>query len=831
MNHCLVLFLGSQKVGVYKVISLYPQITLPTRFTRTNGTLIDNFFCILNKTILESKTGILTNKLSDHQPYFMSLKITQKNEPLPKYIKINIVNTEAMHNVRHEIKSEEIYNKFNKKPTADPNSNFTTLCNEILRSKNKHMPSKWVKFNKYKHKKSSWITQGLLKSIKFRDNLYKRLKLTNPNSTNYNTININLKTYNGILKRSIRTAKHTYFELCFNRFKNDIRNTWKTINDILSKTKLQTKSKTVIVENGVTHKDKEIIANKFNHFFTNIAQTLAREIKYDGNKNYKYYLNKRIDTVFTFQNIDEETVRKTIQNLPSKNSCGLDGISSKLIKIIEPAIIKPLTLLINQVFNTGIFPDELKIAKVIPLFKKDDPTLLKNYRPISLLSTIAKVMEKIIFTQLSSYFNEHKLIFDNQYGFRPKHSTEYAALELVDRIITQMDKKETPINIFLDLSKAFDTIDHTILLAKLRYYGIHDTALLLLKSYLNNRKQYVEFEDTKSEILPITVGVPQGSILGPLLFIIYINDFSQASSVFKFIMYADDTTLFSNLKSFGNNIQTREYLINAELSNVREWLDINKLSLNKSKSKYMIFHVPNKDIQYLTLKIDNVIIEKVDEFSFLGLTMDTNLNWKRHSEKICNKCAKMIGILNRLKYVLPHGIKIMLYNSLILPHINYCIMAWGYKGSRLLKIQKKAARIITLSGYSTHSEPLFKQLNMLKIADQLRLQELKFYFKYIHKNLPAYLLDWEFISNANIHIHDTRTSSKIHTARSNHEFAKKCLKYNLPHIINDTPEIVVEKIYTHSLRGFTTYAKQFLIQKYTDTCAIPNCYSCNQYHH
>ena len=202
----------------------------------------------------------------------------------------------------------------------------------------------------------------------------------------------------------------------------------------------------------------------------------------------------------------------------------------------------------------------------------------------------------------------------------------------------------------------------------------------------------------------------------------------------------------------------------------------------------MIFHVPNKDIQYLTLKIDNVIIEKVDEFSFLGLTVDTNLNWKRHSEKICNKCTKMIGILNRLKYVLPLGIKIMLYNSLILPHIS--------------------------------SEPLFKQLNMLKIADQLRLQELKFYFKYIHKNLPAYLLDWEFISNVNIHFHDTRTSSKIHTVRAKHEFAKKCLKYNLSHIINDTPAIVVEKIHTHSLRGFATYAKQFLIQKYTDTCAI-----------
>ena len=151
--------------------------------------------------------------------------------------------------------------------------------------------------------------------------------------------------------------------------------------------------------------------------------------------------------------------------------------------------------------NTGIFPDELKIAKVIPLFKKYDPKLLKHYRPISLLPTISKVIEKIIFTQLSTYFNENKLIFDNQYGFRPKHSTEYAALELVDRIITDMDKKEVPINIFLDLSKAFDTIDHTILLAKLRYYGIHDTALLLLKSYLNSRKQDVEFEDTMSDTL------------------------------------------------------------------------------------------------------------------------------------------------------------------------------------------------------------------------------------------------------------------------------------------------------------------------------------------
>ena len=284
-----------------------------------------------------------------------------------------------------------------------------------------------------------------------------------------------------------------------------------------------------------------------------------------------------------------------------------------------------------------------------------------------------------------------------------------------------MDKNDIPINTFLDLSKAFDTIDHTILLNKLRYYGIDDAGIPLLKKYLSNRKQYVEIEEIKSEILPIAVDVPQGSILGPLIFIIYINDFSQPSSIFKFIMYADDTTLFSTLTSFRDITQdnTIEYLINAELSKVVEWLNINKVSLNKAKSKYMIFHVPSKGIHSLTLKIDNTTIEKVDEFNFLGLNLDSNLNWKQHTEEISNKCAKMIGILNRLKYILLLEIFI-LYNSLILSHINYCIMAWGYKGNRLIKILKKAVRIITLSGYNSHTEPLFKQLNLLKIEDQLK---------------------------------------------------------------------------------------------------------------
>ena len=553
-----------------------------------------------------------------------------------------------------------------------PNLNYNIMHEEIMRAKNKYMPIKTMKFNKYKHKNSTWITQGLLKSIRYRDTLYKQLKMSDPNSPDYETTNTILKTYNSILKRNIRAAKQIYFESRFNRFKNDIRNTWKTINEILSKNKEKKTSSTIFKENGTSITDKTDIAKKFNNYFTNIGQSIAESIQYKGNKNYDYYLNTQVKSVLKFKNVNEETVRKTINDLPTKNSSGFDGISSKLLKIIEPAIIKSLTLVINQVINTGIFPDKLKIAKVIPIFKNDDSTLFKNYRPISLLPTISKVLEKIIHNQLSAYFIDSKLFFDNQYGFRPNHSTEYASLELVDIIITQMDRNHLPISIFLDLSKAFDTIDHSILLNKLRHYGLDGKTLLLFKSYLNNRKQLTEFDDTTSETSLIKVGVQQGSILGPLLFTIYINDFSQASEMFNFIIYADDTTLFSTIETFRNSVQNKstESVINEELLKIVEWLNINKLSQNKSKSKYMTFQMPNKTTLTLSLKINNIDIEKVGEFNYLGLTIDTNLNWKKHTEKISNKCSKTIGILNRLKHVLPLEIKIMLYNALILPHIN-----------------------------------------------------------------------------------------------------------------------------------------------------------------
>ena len=331
----------------------------------------------------------------------------------------------------------------------------------------------------------------------------------------------------------------------------------------------------------------------------------------------------------------------------------------------------------------------MKIAKVTPIYKKDDKKFIKNYRPISVLPVISKVFETVICDQLCEYFSSKNLLCSQQYGFRKNSSTELAALEVIDRLLTQLDGQLIPINFYLDLSKAFDSLNHNILLNKLSYYGVTHMANTLLRSYLSNRKQYVMVGDVRSSTQPITSGVPQGSVIGPFLFNVLINDIIKSSDKFNFILYADDTTLNSTLDVFGDTVNEIQLAIMMDLQKISKWLDLNKLCLNITKSKFMLFHMPQRITPQLHLNIKGSPIENVNEFNFLGLTLDCNLNFKPHTKIIAAKISRVIGVLHKLKYIFPAYLLCMIYNSLILPHLNYSLLAWGIQCPNIELLQKK----------------------------------------------------------------------------------------------------------------------------------------------
>ena len=216
----------------------------------------------------------------------------------------------------------------------------------------------------------------------------------------------------------------------------------------------------------------------------------------------------------------------------------------------------------------------------------------------------------------------------------------------------------------------------------------------------------------------------------------------------------------------------------------------------------------------------------MSEFNFLGIILNENLKWKTHTDSIANKISKCVGILNKLKHFLPLKTKVLIYSSLILSHLNYGILAWGYQCDRVIKLQKRAVRILSLSKYNAHTEPIFKNLKLLKVTDILKLQELKFYYKFRHSRLPQYLMNLPLHPNITIHDHATRIQNDIHQPLASHAYAKKCLRYDLPVVINNTPKIIIEKIDTHSLAGFAGYIKQYILQSYHESCSIDNCYIC-----
>ena len=802
--------------------SFLPTITLPTRLSN-NSSLIDNIF--VNKHERLNFAGILNNEISDHQVIAVNMNLTLPPQKI-NYITVFSNSDQSKINFKNDFESKSVYDRLNHELGANPDENYSILETTISDSMNAHLEKKIVKFNRRKHKKDPWITYGILNSVNHKNRLYKRLMKINRDTPLFMTKKQEFNAYKNSLRKIINLAKNYYFSTQFQKNKGDGKKTWETLDNVLHR-KTSKSSPDAIQINDKLSTDKTEMADSFNTYFSTICAT--SEIDNPNNvPSHEVYLNNPTEAEFNFEHIDNVTVLHYINKLKPSHSCGHDNISSNVLKIIAMEVSPCLTLIINQVLSTGQFPKNLKTAKVIPIHKTGEKSLMKNYRPISILPVVSKIIENVMHTQLTDYFTMNKLFTSQQYGYRENRSTELAALELMDRNLDNMNRNLTPVNVYIDLSKAFDCLDHNILLSKLKFYGLNDNAIKLLKNYLSDRNQYVQLGNTKSQLHGISRGIPQGSVMGPLLFNIVINDLNAATKKFDLIMYADDTTLISTLETFGNTNRPTEIEnnISDEISKITTWLHSNKLKLNASKSKFMIFFKHPRIIPKLNIWANGNQIDEVQEFNFLGITIDQNITWTPHIRKISIKISRVIGVLRKLKHIFPQHILRLIYNSLIHPHLIYGLNLWGFKHKRITILQKKAIRILAFRPYISHSTSAFKELKIPMLKDLYTIQLYKIYYKNIHNILPVYFQ--RFLPNYNngsAHDHNLRHQA-LRLPMTRKEYYVQSTKYQLFKLIRETPQLDLDRCLTSSLVQFVAYFKYKIIEAYNAVCNIRNCYVC-----
>ena len=404
-------------------------------------------------------------------------------------------------------------------------------------------------------------------------------------------------------------------------------------------------------------------------------------------------------------------------------------------------------------------------------------------------------------------------MFENQFGFRPNHSTDMAIIKLVDKIVQATNANQTTAGVFLDLSKAFDTISHNILLSKMEHYGIRGVALDWFKNYLTNRSQFVEYNGHISKIKTINTGMPQGSILGPLGFIIYVNDIPNSVPDLSFILFADDTSAFTSHQ----NINTLNNIINSGISKLSLWFMANKLSLNPTKTNVMLFGTRNKISNINTnfeLSLNGQVINRVDAFKFLGVTVDQNLTWNQHINNLSKKCSSSIGILYKIKRYLPETALITLYNTLVTSHITYGITAWSSANvtnkTKLHILQKRELKAISNSEFRCPSNPLFIKFNQLKVFDLCNLYVGSFMYKYCNNLLPC-TFDNIFTSNQDNHNYNTRNASNFQFPKNRLEFGNKSICYQGVKTWNDIPYHIKN---ANSLNSFKCSFKDNTLHNY-----------------
>ena len=711
-----------------------PCITLPTRIRDHSKTLIDHIFVKNPLKLIQNKcsSGNLIFNISDHLPNFMILNINApsiKDRPYTriftektiKTFKDNLGNEDPLLTENDDIETNSAYDIFS--------SNYINLFN-------KYFP--YVKQSIKSFKDKPYITAGIKVSIRHKNKLYHKY-LLDPNEVNEAI----WKKFRNKTNQIIARSRENYYSKILMAQNNSTRNLWKTFGKILNKNKQKHNSISSLNIKNENITNKKLIAESLNSYFTEIGEKLANNFS-GSDQNFNKYLGLPAEQSILFYKISQSEIQTTISSLKSSFSSGPDEIHSKFIIISAQILVPALEKNFNLSLKSGIYPKKLKIPRVIPIHKKGDSTDLCNYRPISVLNTINKIFEKILHARLIKYINDFNILYKYQFGFREGHSTELALIEIVDNIRYSLDSGKITCGIYLDLTKAFDTVNHKILLGKLDHYGVRGKALELLQSYLEDRVQYTSVGNFKSGVKSIRCGVPQGSVLGPLLFILFINDLPNSCPLGNVRIFADDTNIFFHCNNIEELITTSKNI----MINLNAWFNDNKLSLNIDKTSFIIFRPKRKRFPNLPDHIEylNFKIKRSSSIKFLGLLLDEHLTWDLQINEICNKLKSMFHVFYSIRNYLSKVCIKTIYFTLIYSRIKYGLAVYGQAGvtkvNKIQTLQNKLLKVLTNKKFRYSTNKLHDDLGILKVTDIANQEISTFVYKYFNNSLPTVFNDY-----------------------------------------------------------------------------------------
>ena len=820
--------LDVRKNGLIEVFAergLGSLIDIPTRIFKKSATCIDHIYT----DIKSSASFVIENDISDHFTVSLTLNSkATKNKSLPETYDAPLHDERSLDYLKQYFraygKSTEWKEILNCK-TPEAFDLFEKVLREAIL-----ICCPTVTKNRSKIPINPWFTPELIELRAEKEKLHRkaRTKRTDESWEAYRETN---KWYN----KECRKAKNEYYAEQINMAKDNGKKLWEITNEVTGRPTKKSKSGAVGPIEGCSN-DVET-ATKINTFFATVAAKLKDQIK-KSKKSYKHYLPPRdeddANDVLELRSVSCEKVDKIIDNMKSKTSFSHDTMSNKQLKHIKDEILVPLTHLINVSIKCSFIPKSWKTAKMVPIFKSGDRSQPTNYRPISLLPTMSKVLERAVSNQVYGYFERTKKLYNLQFGYRQGYSTEGLLLKILDYVAKRRSDNKHVLNVYIDLRKAFDTVPYDILFEKLSYYGLSKSTVDWFRSYLSERRMYTKVADSESGMEDILCGVPQGSILGPLLFLIFINDLPHSTKLLT-ALYCDDTTFAHH----SNNLETLFSETNEMLASIEDWFDANFLSLHPGKTRFMLFTTP-KESKTSTHKLflQGKEVQRVHEngeetsFKLVGVHLDEGLTFKHHIKHVHKKIIGMTAIIKRSRKLLTSRIKKMLFHALVQSHLQYCLSIWGGAADGLLKplriSQKKAARIACGVRGNKHSEPCFSNLGALKLEDLYITACAKIAVKHVADIQTEGLQDcFEKACNKKRKERVTRlqNSDNLKVPRMDAQWLRHLPAYKIPKMwnekisanIRDMGPIIID----------SAYKSQTLLNYADYKCEKADCFSCN----